>query len=82
VTTLRLRLFAQAREAAGLAQESFEADTLGDLLDQARARYGERFTAVLANARIWINGDEPIAGDATLLADDDEVAVLPPVSGG
>jgi molybdopterin converting factor small subunit len=37
---------------------------------------------VLENARVWINGDEPADGDATPLHDDDEVAVLPPVSGG
>jgi molybdopterin converting factor small subunit len=37
---------------------------------------------VLDNARVWINGDEPADGDATVLSDADEVAVLPPVSGG
>jgi molybdopterin synthase sulfur carrier subunit len=82
VTTARLRLFAQAREAAGRASDEFDATTLGDLLDAARVRYGPEFAAVLANARVWVNGDDAIAGDATVLHDDDEVAVLPPVSGG
>jgi len=31
---------------------------------------------------VWVNGDEPEAGEATPLRDDDELAVLPPVSGG
>jgi molybdopterin converting factor small subunit len=31
---------------------------------------------------VWVNGDEPTNGTATLLTDGDEVAVLPPVSGG
>jgi molybdopterin converting factor small subunit len=31
---------------------------------------------------VWINGDEPADGDETPLAARDEVAVLPPVSGG
>jgi sulfur-carrier protein len=79
---VRLRLFAAAREAAGRADDTFDAATLGDVLEQARTAYGEPFVAVLRTSRVWVNGDEPAAGDATLLRDDDEVAVLPPVSGG
>jgi sulfur-carrier protein len=75
-------LFAQAREAAGRADDQYEAATLGELLDAARARYGTQFAAVLDNARVWINGDEPEDGDSTALSEADEVAVLPPVSGG
>jgi molybdopterin converting factor small subunit len=37
---------------------------------------------VLERARVWVNGDEPTEGDATVLHDGDEVAVIPPVSGG
>ncbi len=55
---------------------------MGELLALARARYGAEFTAVLERARVWVNGDEPLAGDDTELHPDDEVAVLPPVSGG
>jgi MoaD family protein len=82
---VRLRLFAAAREAAGRASDEFalvDAETIGDLLDRAGARYGGAFVAVLATARIWVNGDEPGAGPATELREGDEVAVLPPVSGG
>jgi len=39
-------------------------------------------TQVLDTARVWINGDAPRDGDATVLSPGDEVAVLPPVSGG
>ena len=80
--TVRLRLFAQARDTAGRADDEFDAPDLGTLLDGARARYGSEFTAVLVRARVWVNGDEPSDGDATALHDGDEVAVLPPVSGG
>jgi sulfur-carrier protein len=79
---VRLRLFASAREAAGRPEDTFEASTLGDALAQARLAYGEPFVSVLETARVWVNGDEPVDGDATLLGDDDEIAVLPPVSGG
>jgi molybdopterin converting factor small subunit len=37
---------------------------------------------VLEKCAVWVNGDEPVAGDETLLAPGDEVAILPPVSGG
>ncbi|MBV8951723.1 MAG: MoaD/ThiS family protein [Actinobacteria bacterium] len=80
--TVRLRLFARAREAAGTANDTFDAATVGDLVAQAVGRYGDAFAAVLDTSRVWVNGDEPIAGGETLLRDGDEVAVLPPVSGG
>ena len=78
--TVRLRLFAQAREAAGRSLDSFEAGDVASLLAEARERYGPRFAAVLATSRVWVNG-EALGADA-ILRDGDEVAVLPPVSGG
>ena len=82
---VRLLLFAAAREAAGRAQDEFDlgADaSLQQLLTDSVARYGDGFAQVLGTARVWVNGDEPGSGPATRLRDDDEVAVLPPVSGG
>jgi molybdopterin synthase sulfur carrier subunit len=79
---VRVRLFAQAREAAGRAHDERAPTTLGALLDDLRASYGVEFSGVLDRARVWVNGDEPVAGDLTELRDGDEVAVLPPVSGG
>jgi sulfur-carrier protein len=82
LAAVRLRLFARAREAAGESGREIEAGTVAEVLATARSEYGARFTAVLASSRVWVNGEEPIDGDATTLRDGDEVAVLPPVSGG
>lgn len=75
-----LRLFAAAREAAGTARAPVDGSTVGDVLVTARQRFGPRFAAVLDGSRVWVNG-EPAADD-TAVDDADEVAVLPPVSGG
>jgi molybdopterin converting factor small subunit len=75
-----LLLFAEARLAAGTGREDVSARSVGELLDAARSRHGDRFGAVLNRARIWVNGDPVSPGH--LLHDGDEVAVLPPVSGG
>ncbi len=75
-----LRLFAAAREAAGVTTDEVAASTVAEVLDEARRRYGDRFSAVLASSKIWVNGQP--ATPATLVTDSDVVAVLPPVSGG
>jgi molybdopterin converting factor small subunit len=76
----RLRLFASAREAAGTGRDVVDGATVADVLAGARDRYGTTFADVLATCRIWVNG-EPAEVD-TVVHDTDEVAVLPPVSGG
>ena len=75
-----LRMFAQAREAAGVSRDEVPGSTVGEVLDHAAARYGEAFAAVLPTCRIWVNGDA--AEPTTPVGPSDEVAVLPPVSGG
>lgn len=75
-----LRLFAAAREAAGTGREELPGTTVGQVLDGAVARYGDGFAAVLARCKVWRNGEEASRDDA--VGDGDEVAVLPPVSGG
>ena len=78
----RLVLFARAREAAGRKSDDIDAATLGELLDKAVETYGGEFGAVLEISRVWVNGNEPTDGRSTSVGPNDEVAVLPPVSGG
>lgn len=75
-----LRLFAQAREAAGTSTAQFDAATVGGVLDQAIEMWGAGFATVVEHSRVWLNGD-PAQYDM-VVGDRDEVAVLPPVSGG
>lgn len=72
--------FAAARQAAGVSKEAAEGATLAAVLDGARERHGEAFAAVLDGCRVWVNGEPADPGSP--LRDGDEVAVLPPVSGG
>ena len=75
-----LRFFASAREAAGTGRDTIDGATVDEVLVAAIDRYGPAFAEVVANSRIWCNG-EPASGDTPVGAED-EVAVLPPVSGG
>jgi molybdopterin converting factor small subunit len=76
----KLRLFAAAREAAGVARDQVDGSTVAEVLDAARIRYGEAFASVLEGCRVWRNGEPAEPEDP--VGDQDEVAVLPPVSGG
>jgi sulfur-carrier protein len=73
-------MFASAREAAGTGSEVFEGATVGEVLDRAVERYGASFAAVLSTCRVWVNGSA--AERSAVVVASDEVAVLPPVSGG
>ncbi|MCX6520368.1 MAG: MoaD/ThiS family protein [Actinobacteria bacterium] len=75
-----LRLFASAREAAGTGSDVVDGTTVGEVLDLAVDRYGAAFARVLGTCRVWVNGDA--ADRSAAVAPTDEVAVLPPVSGG
>lgn len=76
----RLRLFAGLREAAHTSELMIEGETVGEVLETASSRFGSQFAAGLATAKVWRNGEEVDARDP--VGPDDEIAVLPPVSGG
>jgi len=78
---IRVRLFAALRELAGSAELSdLRGRTVGDLTDLLAHRYGERFARVADVSSFVVNGER--ASRETAVADGDEVAILPPVSGG
>lgn len=75
-----LRLFAQAREAAGTGHAVIDGATVNDVLKAAIRKFGPDFAGVLEMSKVWVNGEE--VSITSVVSDNDEVAVLPPVSGG
>ena len=76
----RLRLFASVRVAAGTGRTEVDGVTVGEVVANACNRYGPEFAALVQSCRVWRNGEPALDGDA--VGPDDEVAILPPVSGG
>lgn len=76
---IRVLLFASIRDAAGTDVVAVNATSLGELADQLR----ERFPAaarLIDRSRFAVN--QQFAAPDTRLREGDEVAVIPPVSGG
>jgi molybdopterin converting factor small subunit len=53
---------------------------VSEVICAAEEEFGESFARIVATSNIWLNGEttEP----DSRVNDDDEVAVIPPVSGG
>jgi MoaD family protein len=78
--TVRVRLFAALRELAGSSEVAVAGRTVGELADALSEEHGERFAKIVAVSSYVVNGDR--ASRSTVVAEGDEVAILPPVSGG
>lgn len=76
----RLVLFGPARQAAGVSQAEVAATTVAGVCDEAARRFGPGFADLLPTCALWVNG-EPAERDGAV-GPGDEVAVIPPVSGG
>jgi sulfur-carrier protein len=77
---IRVRLFAALRELAGAGEVEAAGRSAGELADALAERYGERFAQIAGVSSFVVNGER--AGRDTPVAEGDEVAILPPVSGG
>jgi molybdopterin converting factor small subunit len=75
-----LLLFANLRETAGTSAVELPGDTVGQVVTAAVDSYGDDFAAGVGAARVWVNGDP--ADDDTPVSVGDEIALIPPVSGG
>ena len=75
-----LRLFASVKQLAGTGSVILSGATVADVVEEASQRYGAEFSDMARNCRIWLNGNPTEIN--TPVNDDDEIALLPPVSGG
>ena len=82
MVSVRVRLFAAAREAAGEPETAVPAGPLPQVLGSLQKRYDERFGSVLAVASVLVDGTHVERGEELHVADGSEVAILPPFSGG
>ena len=83
---ITIRYWAAAKEAAGMAEESLEAETLRDALNKAVASrpLDSRLAAVLARSSFLVNAD-PVGKadrDSIVLREGAVIEVLPPFAGG
>jgi molybdopterin converting factor small subunit len=84
MATGTLRFWAAAKEAAGCAEERYDAATLADAIATAADGRDGRFAAVLARCSYVVDAAPVGARDhATIaLTDGGVVEVLPPFAGG
>jgi molybdopterin synthase catalytic subunit len=80
--TVRVRLFAVLRDRAGMETLDLSLPNGAGVADAATAMSQEvpSIRDLLPRCRYAVNAE--LANDETLLRDGDELAVLPPVSGG
>ncbi len=76
----QLRLFGPARDAVGRSCVTLPGESVAAVVDAAEEQFGAPFSRILAVSRVWLNG-QPVPPD-TRVGDGDEIAVIPPVSGG
>jgi MoaD family protein len=75
-----VRLFAALRELAGTSRLEVEASDVEALLAELSARLGPEFDRIMVAGAVIVDGET--APGSRPLDPGDEVALLPPVSGG
>ncbi len=80
-----VKYFARFREELGTAEERIDSgrvDTLDALLLELRGRGGAWSRLFAEDQRVMMAVNQEVADRSTRLADGDEVALFPPVTGG
>jgi molybdopterin synthase sulfur carrier subunit len=80
VPVVKVRLFAALRDLAGSNEVEVEGADVREVVDHLSARFGDRFAAIARAGSVVVDGER--ARLETPLDGREEVALLPPVSGG
>lgn len=75
-------LFARARELAGVRSIELPGSTVAEVLDFAATRFGPEFDAVCRTCTVVVDGETVPRSEAATTSAGEELAILPPVSGG
>lgn len=82
---LRIRYFASLREELGLGEEavtSTQIGTVADLIEFLVTQHGEGWRDHLTSPQVRVAVNQELVEHEMALSDGDEVAFLPPVTGG
>jgi sulfur-carrier protein len=85
MTNVTVRYWAAAKQAAGVAEETLDADTLAGAIAAALARRGQdpRLRAVLDRSSFLVDGSAVgRGGEEVVLPEAAVIEVLPPFAGG
>jgi molybdopterin synthase catalytic subunit/molybdopterin synthase sulfur carrier subunit len=80
VPVVTVRLFASLRDLAGSNEVAVDAAAVHEVVERLSARFGERFAAIARAGSVVVDGER--ARPETPLDGHEQVALLPPVSGG
>ena len=73
-------LFGPARDLVGASRTELDGSTVEAVVAAGAERFGAAFADLCRQSQVWVNGEPAEPGDA--VGPGDELAVLPPVSGG
>ncbi len=77
---MKVRVFASLRELAGSSSVEVDAHDVAGVLAAMSERFGPAFDRIMAAGSVVVNGERTAGNRA--IGPADEVALLPPVSGG
>lgn len=80
MAVVKVRLFAALRDLANASEVEANGGSVGEVVDDLCARFDERFAAIARVGSVVVDGERAEPG--TVLDGTEEVALLPPVSGG